>query len=92
MGAVGALCGELDNLPICEFSIEEEDYFVMIISTYGGNEWVGDEKYSIIFGMCIIFKYPYTVHNHFPHRDSVGSHNKRLQKPFSVEEIWCTRL
>ena len=36
-----ALCADLDNVPLCVFDMKEEDYLMILISTYGTNEWVG---------------------------------------------------
>ena len=40
-GNVDALRDELDNVSLHFFAMKKKDYFIMIISTYGKNEWVG---------------------------------------------------
>ena len=38
-------CGDIDNVHIGVFAVKEEDYVMMLMSAYGGNDWVGEEKF-----------------------------------------------
>ena len=78
-----ALCGELYNVPLRVFTMKLEDYVVLLISTYETNGWVGKEKNQTIGGERITFKYPYTVHNHYQHIDTVNSHKKGANHQFN---------
>ena len=50
VGAVDTIFGELENMPLCVFFMKEKDYSVMLMSTYGKNEWVGDDTSRKICG------------------------------------------
>ena len=91
VGEVDSLCGKIDNVPLRVFDMKEEDYVVMLMSTYGENERVGEGKFRIIGGEMITFKYPESVHNCYQHRDTVDSHNVRRQAYIAMEETWSTR-
>ena len=91
VGAVGAHCGELDNVPLRVLATKEEDCVMMLMSTYGTNEWVGEDKFRKIGGERITFKYSETVYKHYQHRDDIDSHNTRRQAPIALEETWSTR-
>ena len=44
---VGVLCeihGEIDNVPLHVFATKKENYFMILMSTYGTNERVEEEK------------------------------------------------
>ena len=56
-----ALRGELENVPIHVFALKEEDYVMMLMSTYGENERVGEENPRTIGGERTNFKYMETV-------------------------------
>ena len=56
-----ALGGGLDNVPLRVFSMKEEDYVMMLISTYSKNEWFGEENFCTIGGESTTFKYPETL-------------------------------
>ena len=45
-----ALGGGLDNVPLRVFSMKEEDYVMMLISTYSKNERFGEENFCTIGG------------------------------------------
>ena len=49
----------------------------MLMSIYGKNERVGEEKLRTIGGYGITFNYPDTLKNHYQHIDAVDSHNSR---------------
>ena len=40
--AMDALRGDIENFPIRVFAMKEEDYLMMIMCTYGGNEQLGE--------------------------------------------------
>ena len=88
---MGAHCGELDNVPLRVLATKEEDCVMMLMSTYGTNEWVGEDKFRKIGGERITFKYSETVYKHYQHRDDIDSHNTRRQAPIALEETWSTR-
>ena len=48
---------------------------MMLMSTYGTNASVSEDKFRKIGGYRITFKYPETVHNHYQYIDSVDSYN-----------------
>ena len=50
--------GDLENVPLCLFTTKEEEYAMMLMSTYGENERLGDYKFRVIGGERIIFNYP----------------------------------
>ena len=77
LGCVDAQYSEIDNLIRHVFTMKEEDYVVMLMSTYGTNERVGDNKLRAIGGERIRFKYTKALHNHYYHRDDADSHNTR---------------
>ena len=44
VGDVDSLYDETDNVLLLAFDIKEEDYAMMMLSTYGTNEKVGEDK------------------------------------------------
>jgi hypothetical protein len=93
IGAVDALRGELDEVPFHIFGMKEEDYVMMLMSTYGTLSRVGEERLRRVGAQQqrISFKYPELVYNHFQYRDAVDSHNARRMAPIALEETWQTK-
>jgi hypothetical protein len=93
IGTVDAIRGELDEVPFHVFCMKEEDYVMMLMSTYGTCLRVGDERFRTIGNenQRISFKYPELVYNHFQYRDAVDSHNARRMAPIALEEVWATK-
>ena len=58
IGAVDELHGDIENVPLCVFYMEEEDYVMIIMSTYGENERVEEDRFWIIGGESITLNYP----------------------------------
>jgi hypothetical protein len=92
VGSIDALSGKLDNIPFHVFAMKEEDYVMMLMSTYGTLERVGDVKHRTIGPDKVkkSFQYPEVVHNHYQRRDAIDSHNARQQAPIALEETWFT--
>jgi len=91
IGYADAIEGNLENVRFHIFGMKEEDYTMMVMSTYGTLERVGDEKIRRpATGETLTFKYPEVVHNHYQNRDAVDSHNARRQAPIALEETWQT--
>ena len=91
IGSVDALKGTLDEVPFHIFAMKEEDYVMMLMSTYGTLERLDIEKFrQLKTNERISFKYPEVVHNHYQKRDAVDSHNARRQAPIALEETWGT--
>jgi hypothetical protein len=87
---VEALKGELDGIPFHIMCMKEEDYVMMLMSTYGTLTRVGDDKIRTIDNQRLTFKYPEVIHNHYQYRDAVDSHNARRMAPIAMEETWNT--
>ena len=51
----------VDNVTLHVFDMKEEDYVMILMSTYGENELVGEEIYRTIGGDMITYKYPETL-------------------------------
>ena len=64
---------------------------MMLVSTHGENERVGEDKFWKIGVERIAFKCLETVYNHYQHRDDMDSHNSRRQTPIAMEEIGSTK-
>lgn len=92
VGDVDALKGELESVRFHVFAMKEEDYVMMLMSTYGTCNRVGEDKARTVGShrIRIHFKYPEVVHNHYKYRDAVDSHNARRQSPIAIEETWQT--
>ena len=71
----------LDNVPLRDFSMREEYYGMMRMSTYGTNNQMGEEIFIKIVEERIICKYVDIVHNQYEHRGVFDSNNTRLQSP-----------
>jgi hypothetical protein len=93
IGAIDALRGELDEVPFHVFGMKEENYVMMLMSTYGTLSRVGEERYRRVGAhqQRISFQYPELVYNHFQYRDAVDSHNARRMAPIALEETWQTK-
>ena len=68
VGAVDALHGELDNIPLRVFAMKEEDYVMMPTSTYDTNYHMDEDKLRTIGGEITTLNYPETVHKILTHR------------------------
>ena len=88
IGAMGKLYCEIVNVPLHVFATKREDYVMMLMSTYGENERVGDDKFRTTGGEWISFKYPENMHIHYYHIDTVKSQNTRRQTYIALEETW----
>ena len=92
MGGLDAPLGELENVPLRVLSMNEGNYFMIPMSTYGENEQVGNNKFRNIGRVGIIFNIQKNVHNNQQSRDLVDSHNTRLEAHISLEERCSTRF
>ena len=59
------LHSEIDNVTIQVFSMEEEDYVMILMSDYEKNDQLSDDKSRTISELQITFKYYNTVYNHY---------------------------
>ena len=71
--------GKMDDVPFNVFSMKESDYVMSLMSTYGTNEWCGQEvchdwKENGI-RKSTTFQYPEVVDNNFKYRHYVDDHN-----------------
>jgi hypothetical protein len=64
--------------------MKEEDYVMMLMSTYGTLSREGKERYRRVGVQRITFQYPELVYNHFQYRDAVDSHNARRMAPIAL--------
>ena len=55
VGAMDALRGDLDNVPLCVFAIKVGHYFVILMSAYGTNEQFVKDKFRMIGADRIAF-------------------------------------
>ena len=56
VGVMDALHDELENMSLFVFAMKEEDCVVILISTFGKNERVGEDEFRMIDGEIITFK------------------------------------
>ena len=63
VGAVDALYGNIENVLLRVFAMNEEYYVMIMVFTYGTNERFIKEKLHTVGGYSITFKYPETVKN-----------------------------
>ena len=64
----------------------------MLMSTYGTQERMGNEKYcKLTDGSIRTFKYPEVLHNHFRYQHLVNDHDSRRHQPISLEVLWATQ-
>ena len=91
VGHIGALQGQLDGVPFHVFCVKEEDYVSMLMSTYGTQEQMGNEKYhKLTDGSIKRIKYPEVLHNHFRYHHLINDHNSKSHQPISLEVVWAT--
>ena len=84
VGHIDALQGQLDGVPFHVFCMKEEDYMSMLMSTYGTQEWMGNEKYcKLTDGSIRRFKYPEVLHNHFRYPHLFDDHNSERHQPIN---------
>ena len=79
IGTTDSWVGKMDDVPNYVFSMQESDYVMSLMSTYGTNEWCGQEaccdwKENGI-KKSTTFRYPEVVDNHFKYRHYVHDHN-----------------
>ena len=92
VGHIDALQGQLDGVPFHVFCIKEEDYVSMLMSTYGTQDWMGNEKYhKLTDGSIRRFKYPEVLHSHFRYRYLINDRNSKRHQPISMEVVWATQ-
>ena len=96
VGTVDAMKGSLDGVNVQVHCFKEPEYVMMLMSSYGTLERVGEDKKRVWTnegGRAPIektIKYPELVYNHFQYRDAVDAHNGSRMFPISVEETWKT--
>ena len=82
-----------DNSKIGIYSFIESDYTMMLMSTYGTLERVGNNQSwtwkSDNTEHQTTFVYPELIQNHFQYYHTVDDHNNRSQSPISLEMTWC---
>ena len=65
---------------------------IMLMSTYGTQEQMGNEKYrKLMDGSIRRFKYPEVLHNHFRYQHLVNDHNSKRHQPISLEVVWASQ-
>ena len=94
VGFSNAKKGVLNGVPFHLYAMKEPDYTMLIISTYGMNATVGEEKkrhYNKDDQKKVTtFVYPEVVHNHYHYWDVIDNHNSVRMHPISMEETWMT--
>jgi Transposase IS4 len=91
VGSVDALGGTLDGVPFHVFCMKDDGYVTMLMSSYGTNERVGNDKIRFVEGEKMVFKYPEVVSNHYRYRHAVDDHNAKRHAPISFEKRWGTK-
>jgi Transposase IS4 len=95
VGDVDARRGTLNNTPFYVFAMKEPDYTMIMMSTYGTLNRVGEEKRRDVVQhgvrQRITFQYPEVISNHFKYRHMVDDHNSRRHSPISLEATWATK-
>ena len=87
IGHCDAMQGELENIKCTVMLMKESDYVMMIMSTYGTIEQVGEMKHrTLADNTRISFKYPEVFFNHYKYRHCVDDNNNRRQSPISIEK------
>ena len=92
VGFSNAKKGVLNGVPFHLYAMKEPDYTMLIMSTYGTNATVGEEKkrhYNKDGQKKVTtFVYPEVVHNHYCYRNVIDNHNSVRMHPISMEETW----
>ena len=96
VGSFDAMKGKLDGVSVEIHCLKESEYVMMLVSSYGTLEKVGDEKSRIWSEDNKItketaIKYPESVYNHFQYCDAVDAHNSSRMFPVALEETWKTQ-
>lgn len=91
VGHADSIGGTLEDVPFDVFCMKDDGYVNMLMSTYGTNELVGKDKYRVVDGRKMTFKYPEVIANHFTFRHAVDDHNARRHAPISFEKCWGTK-
>ncbi len=97
VGDADALPGTLDGQKFHIFAMKEQDYMMMLMSTYGSlNEMTkGDTAHTWTnpAGESVTkrFKGWEPFFNHFKFRYGIDDHNAKRLSPISIEETWATK-
>jgi hypothetical protein len=96
VGDVASLPGTLDGQNFSIFCMKEEDYTMMLMSTYGALREIADgetQREITVDGEKVkrAFKYHEPFYNHFKFRHQVDDHNNMRHSPLSYEESWSTK-
>ena len=94
VGFSNAKKGVLNGVPFHLYVMKEPDYTMLIMSTYGTNGTVGEEKKRHCNKdgekKITMFVYPEVVHNHYCYCNVIDNHNSVRMHPISMEETWMT--
>ena len=93
-GVVNAYPGQMDGVKFHFSCLKELDYVMILITTYGTTELIGDTRLRAyeIDGVKLrkTIVYPEVVYNHFQFRDGVYCNNGMRMFPLALEETWKT--
>jgi Transposase IS4 len=90
VGYADSLHGTLEGIPFCIFGMKEPDYILMMMSTYGTLERIGNFTQRVVDRHQVTFKYPEVIRNHYLYRHMVDDHNSKRHAPISLEVTWAT--
>ena len=94
VGSCDALKGTMDGIPFYIHAMKEPDYVMVLMSTYGTLNRMGEKKKRHYkengVKKTTEFKYPENVYNHYRFRDMIDNHNSFHMHPISMEETWMT--
>ena len=90
VGSVDSIKGDLDNTPFHICTTKDLYHLMQLMTTYGTNEIIGEEKTRIVSDQRITFKCPELVYNHYRYIHDVGDRNNRQRSPISIERTWAT--
>lgn len=72
--------------------VKEPDYVMMLMSTYGTIERMGEVKHrTLADNSRVSFQYPELVFNQYKYHHCVDDNNNRRQSPISIERTWDTK-
>ena len=84
----------MDGIPFYIHEMKEPNYVMMLMSTYGTLNGVGENKKHHYeengVKKTTEFRYPEVVYNHYRFRDMIDNHNSFRMHPISMEETWMT--
>jgi Transposase IS4 len=92
VGAVDALDGTMNGVKFNIFCMKDVDFTTSLMSTYGTNQRVGEQKHRIVNGQRVSLHYPEVVSHHYLYRHAVDDHNARRHYPISFERIWGSKF